>query len=196
MLIKLNKTSKMNCFSFSLDANLCNIGSKLRKIKNSTCSKCYALKGNYHYPSVKKNRQTNMKHLNSSYFVFVMSYQLKDLRYFRWFDSGDIPSMKALLKIVKIAKNTPKTKHWLPTREFGLIKKYLKYRSFPQNLLVRLSAPMIDGTPPAGFEFTSTVHNKSKVIGFECLAPKQNNNCLNCRSCWSRKYKNISYREH
>jgi len=125
-----------------------------------------------------------------------MSYQLKDLRYFRWFDSGDIPNMKALLKIVKIAKNTPNTKHWLPTREFGLIKKYLKYRSFPQNLLVRLSAPMIDGTPPAGFKFTSTVHNKSKAIGFECLAPKQNNNCLDCRSCWSRKYKNISYREH
>ena len=196
MLIKLNKTSKMNCFSFSTDAALCNVGSKLRNKENSVCSKCYAFKGNYHYPTVKKNRQINLKHLNSSYFVFVMSYQLKDLMFFRWFDSGDLPNMKALLKIVKIAKNTPKTKHWLPTREYKIIRNYLKKRCFPKNLVVRVSTPMIDEKPICGFDFTSTVHKKKKHYGFKCLAPIQNNNCLDCRACWSKKHKNISYYQH
>ena len=81
-LIKLNKTSKMNCFSFSLDARDCITGSKLRLIEGSTCSKCYALRNNYNYPSVIKNRKNNLKHLESEYFVYVMTYQLQHMKYF------------------------------------------------------------------------------------------------------------------
>ena len=195
-LIKLNKTSKMNCFSFSLDARDCITGSRLRKIKGSTCSSCYALKGNYNYPSVIKNRQTNKDHLNSDYFVYVMTYQLKDMKYFRWFDSGDLPSIEALSKIVEIAKNTPNCKHWLPTREIGIIREFLKTNSFPKNLIVRVSSPMIDDKPLKAFALTSTVHKEKKHYGFKCKAIDQNNNCLDCRACWDKRIKNISYKAH
>ena len=116
----------MNCFSFSLDARDCITGSKLRLIEGSTCSKCYALRNNYNYPSVIKNRKNNLKHLESEYFVYVMTYQLQHMKYFRWFDSGDIPNIEALKKIVEIAKNTPHCKHWLPTREIKIIRQYKK----------------------------------------------------------------------
>ena len=195
-LIRLGQTSKMPGFSFGLDARLCNVGSKLRSIKGSTCEKCYAFKGRYPTPSVRKNRATNMEHLKSSYFVYVMSYQLQDQRFFRWFDSGDLPDMKSLLKIVKIANNTPHCKHWLPTREYGLIKEYLKTRSFPKNLVVRVSAPMIDGPKPNGFDLTSTVHKEAEPIGFSCPAIYQGGQCLNCRKCWDSRTKNISYKVH
>ena len=195
-LIRLGKTSKMRGYSFGLDARNCITGSKLRKIENSVCSKCYALKGNFNFPSVRKGKATNLKHLESDYFVYVMTYQLQDMKYFRWFDSGDIPNMKALEKIVEIAKNTPDTKHWLPTREIKLIQDFLKKDKFPKNLTVRVSAPMIDGKPPKGFKNTSTVHRDQKAVGFDCPSRFQENQCLNCTACWDKRIKNVSYKAH
>ena len=195
-LIRLGKTSKMRGYSFGLDARNCITGSKLRKIKGSVCEKCYAMKGNYNFPSVRKNKETNLKHLESEYFVYVMTYQLQDIKYFRLFDSGDIPHMEALKKIVQIAENTPKTKHWLPTREIKIIQEYLKKNTFPKNLVVRVSAPMVDGPPPKGFKNTSTVHKNEKAIGFDCVSRFQGNQCLTCTACWDKRIKNISYKEH
>ena len=45
-----------------------------------------------------------------------------------------------------ICQATPTIKHWLPTREVKVVSDYLKiYKEFPDNLLVRVSSPMIDG---------------------------------------------------
>ena len=193
---KLNKTSKMNCFSFSLDARNCVTGSKLRKIKGSVCEKCYAFKGRYPTPSVRKNRETNLNHFNNKYFVEVMAFKLQHQKFFRWFDSGDLPNMEGLKKIVRIAELTPDTKHWLPTREIKLIQQYLKKNTFPKNLVVRVSAPMVDGPPPKGFKNTSTVHKDGKPHGFDCVSRFQGNQCLTCTACWDKRIKNISYKEH
>lgn len=195
-LIRLGKTSKMRGYSFGLDARNCITGSKLRKVKGSVCAKCYAMKGNFNFPSVRKNKETNLKHIESEYFVYVMTYQLQDIKYFRWFDSGDLPHLEALKKIVQIAQNTPKTKHWLPTREIKMVQEYLKNNKFPKNLIVRVSAPMVDGPPPKGFKHTSTVHKDGKPHGFDCLSRFQNNQCLTCTACWDKRIKNISYKEH
>ena len=195
-LIRLGKTSKMRGYSFGLDARNCITGSKLRKVKGSVCAKCYAMKGNFNFPSVRKNKETNLKHIESEYFVYVMTYQLQDIKYFRWFDSGDLPHIEALKKIVQIAQNTPKTKHWLPTREIKMIQEYLKNNKFPKNLIVRVSAPMVDGPPPKGFKHTSTVHKDGKPHGFDCVSRFQNNQCLTCTACWDKRIKNISYKEH
>ena len=195
-LIRLGKTSKMRGYSFGLDARNCITGSKLRKVKGSVCAKCYAMKGNFNFPSVRKNKETNLKHLESDYFVYVMTYQLQDIKYFRWFDSGDLPHLEALKKIVQIAENTPKTKHWLPTREIKMVQKYLKNNKFPKNLIVRVSSPMVDGPPPKGFKHTSTVHKNKKPHGFDCVSRFQGNQCLTCTACWDKRIKNISYKEH
>ena len=195
-LIRLGKTSKMRGYSFGLDARNCITGSKLRKVKGSVCAKCYAMKGNFNFPSVRKNKETNLKHLESEYFVYVMTYQLQDIKYFRWFDSGDLPHLEALKKIVQIAQNTPKTKHWLPTREIKMIQEYLKNNKFPKNLIVRVSAPMVDGPPPKDFKHTSTVHKDGKPHGFDCVSRFQDNQCLTCTACWDKRIKNISYKEH
>ena len=186
----------MRGYSFGLDARNCITGSKLRKVKGSVCAKCYAMKGNFNFPSVRKNKETNLKHLESDYFVYVMTYQLQDIKYFRWFDSGDLPHLEALKKIVQIAQNTPKTKHWLPTREIKMVQKYLKNNKFPKNLIVRVSAPMTDGPPPKGFKHTSTVHKNKKPHGFDCVSRFQGNQCLTCTACWDKRIKNISYKEH
>ena len=40
---KLSRTSKMPCHSYNLPATRCITGSKMAKIKGTTCYDCYAL---------------------------------------------------------------------------------------------------------------------------------------------------------
>jgi len=46
--------SKMPGTSYGISAKACITGSKLNLVEGSTCHKCYALNGNYIYPSVEK----------------------------------------------------------------------------------------------------------------------------------------------
>ena len=76
-------------------------------------------------------------------------------------------------------------------------QSYLKKHSaFPKNLIVRVSAPMIDGAPPKRFELTSTVHKVGAPIDHECNAHNQENKCQDCRACWDPSIKNVSYKYH
>jgi len=115
--------------------------------------------------------------------------------FFRWFDSGDIQSYKMLLSIVKIAKCTPKIRHWLPTKEYKLITKYKKeFKNFPDNLVVRVSAPMLD-TKINGYSNTSSV-SKNSNLKSNCIAYKQGGKCEECRLCWNKSIKDITYKFH
>ena len=45
------------------------------------------------------------------------------------------------------------------------------------------------------FEVINPYKDK-KAIGRECPAYKQDGECGSCRACWSRKVKQVSYKEH
>jgi hypothetical protein len=198
--ISLGKPSKMPCLSYNIPASLCKTGGRLRKIKGSTCHNCYAFKGNYVFPSVQKALMKRFNAFDNPKFVDAMVVLIKrrnKTNYFRWFDSGDIHNMGMLKKIVCICQRTPKIKHWLPTREASLVKDYLKiYKEFPKNLVVRVSAPMVDGEPLKSFRWTSTVHHKGKPIGHDCPSRFQQNKCMDCRACWDKRVTNVSYHKH
>ena len=116
--------------------------------------------------------------------------------YFRWHDSGDLQSFQHLLDIVRIAEALPGVSFWLPTKEKALIYKYHDtFGDFPSNLCVRLSAAMVNIQAPAYSGNTSTVHTIT-AFGVECEAYKRNNTCGDCRACWDRDVKNVSYRKH
>ena len=96
--------------------------------------------------------------------------------------------MAMLEKLVCLCQRTPEIKHWLPTREVKIVSDYLKiYKEFPKNLVVRVSAPMIDGEPLKSFRWTSTVHNKKPPIGHDCPSRFQDNSCGDCRACWNKE---------
>lgn len=199
----LSKANKMPCGSYSLSAFDCVTGSKLAKIEGSVCNKCYARRGNYLY---KKYRNTATKKLNSIHNPDWVNAMVKliqiqalenDTNYFRWFDSGDL--QKGMIKnIFKVCELTPDIMHWLPTHEAKLINDEIVKlgEKVPSNLIIRLSAGMVDDAPPKSWEHTSTVHKHKDAIGFECIAKDQGNKCLNCRACWDPKIKNISYGYH
>lgn len=194
----LSKPSKMPGFAYGLSALDCKVGSLLRKVKGSTCGSCYALKGMYVFPVVKNAHKRRMESLSDPRWVDAMleliSRKCKKVPYFRWHDSGDLQGVEHLSKLVQIAKNLPGIHFWLPTREIAIVKEFLTRNTFPANLTVRISAPMIGRVPEkiAG-TVGSSVENSS---AFQCPAPKQGNSCLDCRACWKGTVKNVSYAKH
>ena len=186
----MTSTSKMPGLSYSLPAWECKTGSKLRKIKNSVCSACYALKGNYtRYKAIKAAQYVRLASLNNELWTAAIVTQIKRQKYFRWHDAGDVQDVQHLNKIYEVCRLTPGTKHWMPTRE-AWIKDHLD--SKPDNLVIRFSAPMIDQAAPASWP------NSSEVVteGATCPAPKQGNSCGDCRNCWNPEIKTIKYGKH
>ena len=196
----LSATTKMPCKSFNLPAWECKTGSKLAKIPGSVCYNCYAMKGNYtRFPVVKKAQYKKLGQIFNPAWVdaMVAMIERENNPFFRWHDAGDVQSVKHFNNICEVARKTPEIKHWLPTREHKIINDYVKAgNTIPDNLIVRISATMIDDKPSKTATHTSTVHNKSNPIGHECPAPDQDGECGDCRACWDTNIKNVSYKEH
>ena len=197
----LSKPSKMPGYAYGIPARHCNIGSKLIKIPNSVCSKCYALKGRYVFPNVKAAQERRYQSLTHPDWVdaMVLMIQKTKTEYFRWHDSGDIQGVWHLNNIVKIANLCPDVKFWVPTREKGYVSQWLLLnKAFPSNFVVRVSGAMIDGAPPKGFANTSTVSsaNHGEAPMGVCPAPTQGGVCADCRRCWDSSVDNVSYSKH
>ena len=184
--------------AWSIPADECNVGSRLRDVEGSTCNGCYALKGRYAFKTVKTAMYRRLDVMSSDpmrwaeSMAAVINRRSKREKYFRWHDSGDLQSAEHLDAIISVAELTPDVQHWLPTREYELVKN----REFPPNLNVRVSAHMVDGNPPDLDLPTSTVHDKTDPAGHECPAPNQGNQCGDCRACWDPNVANVSYRVH
>jgi len=190
--------TKMPGSTFAICAFACITGGKLAKVKGSVCEQCNMRRLQKIRPCVDQGYKKNLfkwQVSNSSNWIAAMVFQIKRYAvdgYHRWFDSGDLQSLEMLLGIAEIARQTSEVKHWLPTKEYSIYTKYLKTNTLPTNLIVRVSAAMIDGKPSKAFQNTSTVHRNNEPLGFEC---KGGNTCGPCRACWDKKVENVSYRK-
>jgi len=198
----LTSTSKMPCKSYSLPTEACHTGFKMAQIAGSICSSCYANKGFYsmYQNNIKPAQFARLDSINDDNWVSGMVSLIGSDNYFRWHDSGDLQSVEHLEKIVQVALNTVNCKHWLPTREYSIVKQYIAKngkKSIPNNLKIRLSAmypdkKVIIPTSLQGIAnvtvsnvHTSDLSLKSNDLGKACVAPKQNGECKDCRLCWS-----------
>jgi len=199
----LSKPSKMPSFGYSLSAFRCKVGSKLRKVLMSTCADCYALKGRYVFQQTQDALDRRMDKLENNpkwidAMVFLINWYCTKTEVFRWHDSGDLQSLQHLEKIVEIANRTPSVRHWLPTREVSIVQEYKKkFGDFPSNLVVRISATMVNGLPHKFHKHTSTVStDKNFDLDWSCPASKQGNKCGSCRACWDNTVENVTYPLH
>lgn len=202
--------SKVSCHGYSVSAFGCGIGGKLAKQEGTVCYECYALKGNYRFKNVQNaleirlDKMTNDPLWEEAMVWMILEYA-EDL--FRWFDSGDLQSVENLARIVRVCERTPDVMHWLPTKEYGIVNAFIKRGGeIPSNLNIRLSAYKMDAPPP---QFrskswqamaslpTSTVSTKhGSEVGIVCPSSQQGNKCLDCRHCWSKEVKNVTYIAH
>lgn len=199
----LTQTSKMPCKSYSLPTEACQTGYKMAQIKGSICSSCYADKGFYsmYAKTIKPAQFARLDLLTNPHWVDGMVALIGNDAFFRWHDSGDLQGVDHLEKIARVAQLTPQTRHWLPTREYGMVKAYIaKHGALPANLIVRLSAmypdkPVLVPKSLQGVAnvAVSNVHT-GKPMGTACNAPQQNGACVDCRLCWTGE--TVSYALH
>lgn len=198
----LSNPSKMPGKSYNLSALQCNVGSKLRKIPGSVCSDCYALKGRYGFRNVQNALDRRRESLSDPRWIPAMVTLIKKQSpdYFRWHDSGDIQSIDHLAQIVAVCRETPETRHWLPTRERSMLREYLaRGDTFPPNLVIRESAAMVDQIPTLAAGVLGSIVWQETPPGagiHQCPAPDQDNNCGACRACWSPKVRVVGYHKH
>ena len=202
--------AKMPATAYGISAKACITGAKLAKVEGSVCHGCYALKGNYLYPSIGISHETRLAGLANPLWTAAMVTLLKAAHargrgrngafasgWHRWHDSGDLQSVEHLTKICAVAAMTPEIRHWLPTRELGIVKAYqAKGGIVPSNLVIRVSATMVDGDATQVWPTTSGVHNAKRAKGRTCPAPTQDGKCGDCRACWNPKVKHVSYHLH
>jgi hypothetical protein len=199
----LSNPSKMPSYAWGISAKDCKTGSKLAEVKGTICNKCYANKGCYVFKVVQDAHKFRLEAILEPQWVDYMAELItqkyknldKSRLYHRWFDSGDIQSFAHLMKIFEVCELTPHINHWLATREYQLISQ-LDEKDVPKNLCLRVSAIKVDSPPPKFWKWTSGVHKDKPAIGRECPAYKQDGECGSCRACWSRKVKQVSYKEH
>ena len=193
----LSGPEKMPWYSWSTPAQLCNVGSRLRQVDNSTCSGCYALDHNYNRPNVKvallrrwlmyKMSPITWRKAFNSFFQFH-SFRSKTQLYFRWFDSGDLIDYQQFEAICLIAHFAEKVKFWLPSRELSIINQAARH-DIPDNLVVRYSTPMVDALSKR--ENSTMVFSKLSILPDGCQAcpatTTADHTCSgnNCRSCWN-----------
>ncbi len=206
----LGYPSKMPGTSYGISAKTCITGAKLAKVPGSTCHGCYALKGNYLYRDVAKGQDKRFAGLTSPEWTAAMITLITAAHergtgrngaiqrgWHRWHDSGDLQSIDHLTKICAVAAGTPHIKHWLPTRELGIVTAYVARGGIvPSNLVIRVSATMVDGAATKAWPTTSGVHDTKAPQGRACPSPEQNNTCGDCRACWSHKVQHVSYHKH
>jgi hypothetical protein len=136
--------------------------------------------------------------------VYLIRKKTKpEVPYFRWHDSGDLQSVEHLLKIIEIARKTPEINYWCPTREYKIVEQAInhlesKFEKLPDNLVIRLSAHMINGKVPDLGLPVSSVHTKDFNYpgANNCPARLQDNECKDCRACWDPTIKHVSYEKH
>lgn len=196
-----SKTKKMPCPSYSLSAFDC-------ITTDPICLKvCYAKKHHYNFKNVKdalaKNQNMYMLKDWVKDFVFYIN-RIENLLYFRWFDSGDLPSILMLEKICEISDQCPNIKFWLPTRRADLLisvyekNNQVKFKDKYSNLVIRLSGKDINEDPNyalcdmLGIQCSSVTDKND----YTCNAKDQGGKCEACRACWSQDVKEVRYYLH
>ena len=211
----VSNTSKMPCKSWSIPVFMCQRGSKLMQVEGSVCSDCYADRGMYHMyrdniePAqvARWDALTTALETDEGLMLWAMAIAriIGDDDEFRWLDAGDLQSADMLAAIVLVATLTPKTKHWLPTREYEYVAEYSQTQQVPKNLTIRLSALMIDQPMkiPSALRdhpqvVASEVHTTDTVREgvFACGAYTRGGKCGPCRACWDPEIKIVSYPKH
>ena len=197
----LSEPSKLPGHSYGLPARECITGRKLVGVAGSTCANCYAFKGMYRTFAYVINpaQYKRLRSITHPDWVAAMVTLIRASgdTVFRWHDSGDIQSLAHLRRIALVAELLPGVRFWLPTREYAIVRQFCAIDgAFPSNLVVRLSAHMVDGPIPdiCGLP-TSGVHTVDP-IGFACPARAQGNVCGDCRACWDSNVRHVSYHLH
>lgn len=209
-VVSMGSASAMPGLTWGTSAKDCITGGKLHDVEGSVCEDCFARKGHYVFPNVFKTHRMRLASLQDPDWVPHMAFLAgRGGAHFRWHDSGDLQSLWHLCMIVQVAEACPHVSFWLPTKEYRIVREWLRlFRRFPANLTVRISAPKRNKYAPKWVQDLglpmALVHDDKPLPGaWPC--PKTNpktpkiNTCDlagECRACWDPRVPLVSYHRH
>ena len=208
-MIKLSKTKKMPCKSWSLQAGLPKHGGTCPGAGDHTrpsgyvaaCEDCYALTGAYQWPAAVNARQRNLDQWLAwtvDVWVAAMVAAIGKSTHCRWFDSGDSLSPQMTAAIYRVVMLTPDCQHWWPTKTLKLAKHRDIHGTFGDlpNVVVRQSGDSLGATTACKWRWHSTIvpaEDVPAVDAHRCPADQQGGTCGDCRACWDRSIPVIEY---
>lgn len=164
------------------------------------CQGCYAVGGNYRYPNVKEPRIENRGDWKRDGWADDMVAALRNDRFFRWFDSGDMYALPLAEKILEVMTRTPWVRHWLPTRmhKFSKFADVLARMQALPNVMVRPSSDSVTGEYVPGIHGSTIVPALDQVPEGATLCHAANNagKCGPCRACYSKDIAVVAYVAH
>lgn len=202
MAIRISVTSKLDGVrSWSLQAReTCpgSIDSNGELV--AACAGCYAVGGNYRYPNVREPRIENREDWQRPEWVADMVAALRNDRFFRWFDSGDMYALPLAEKILDVMTLTPDVRHWLPTRMHKFTKfadVIARMQALP-NVMVRPSSDSVIGEYIPGLHGSTIVPSIDQVPAGATLCHAANNagKCGACRACYDKSVAVVAYVAH
>ena len=117
---------------------------------NALCAKCaeegggcYALRGHFIYPNVKKSLQNNLDAYkeNPKLYFSMIADGFKMFQFARLHSSGDIVDMEYLKGMCWVARKCPNTKILCFTKKFELVNQFLdEGHKIPKNLVIVFSS--------------------------------------------------------
>ena len=138
------KVGNTICFNFPIEYT-CNHCCECYKFK-----KCYAEGGCYNFADNQAKYSENLKFYNNvsdEQFIAALQLAIDVIGYklFRYFTCGDIPNIRFLECMVKLAKDNPTVEFWSYTKKYGICNKYVAEhggsieKAFPSNLVIIFS---------------------------------------------------------
>jgi hypothetical protein len=206
----LTHTSKMPCDSWSLPAVKSCPGAFFAE--NAICgtskehTTCYATGGMYLWDAVKNAQHVRymwtLKCLSTNEgiaewfdtMIPAIANRRRNQEYFRVHDSGDLFNARYIQAWYYVCESLPNIDFWFPTRSWRLpnLLPHLVWLNSLPNVQVKPSALLFEDEPPviAGLSGGTSA---SKTT-YTCPAHSQNNECRDCRACWTESPK--IYRKH
>jgi len=155
---------------------------------------CYALRGNFIFPSVKQSARERYEASILDDFVDRMSLEIEktDPKYFRFHASGDFYSEAYVKKIIEITKNFPGTLFRATTRRRDLTNIIRELNSLP-NFIVRESLDTERRRPRMKLPFAAidSLEIVQEADSYQCL-----DSCPKCdHYCWKNPV-NMHFAQH
>jgi hypothetical protein len=191
--------SKFRCWSEGWDhVKIIAGNSKLGKIPNLsllpcvTCAKdapcrkgCYAKK--FLYPSVHAawGHNTELSNNPKAFFSSLRTqFGEREVKWFRFFVSGDCPSYSFLCEMMKFCKEFPNTKFLVFTKRYGWMNQWLRKHTRPDNCTILFSGwtgyKMDNPHKLPVAWMRDGIEDRIPTDAIECPG-----NCESCGMCWN-----------
>lgn len=162
---------------------------------------CYAMKGNWLFPTVKQSLLGNLRAYkqNPNKYFNDIAAKTALARFVRWHSSGDIPDTVYLAGMCKVARKNKNTDYLAFTKRFEMVNDFISAgKKIPKNLHIIFSAwenfmPENPYSFPVTYVWSKNFDNSAIPKDAIPCAGK----CDHCLACWKlKKTQSVYFKKH